>query len=172
MKCNKLLTARKNAAVFFDSASDLAGLTPDEIAAAKANATAAGQDGKYMIAIINTTQQPVLMSLTNRASREKVFKASWYRAEKGDEGDTRETLEKMAKLRLQKAKLMGKKSFAEWKLQDQMAQTPAPAMPRPRPALTRAGGAARSAAAQPVRAARTAWAGSRLRPAPALPPGP
>jgi len=37
----------------------LAGLTPDEIAAAKANATAAGQDGKYMIAIINTTQQPV-----------------------------------------------------------------------------------------------------------------
>lgn len=125
---NKLLIARKNAAVFFDSASDLAGLTPDEIAAAKANATAAGQDGKYMIAIINTTQQPVLMSLTNRASREKVFKASWYRAEKGDEGDTRETLEKMAKLRLQKAKLMGKKSFAEWKLQDQMAQTPAPAM--------------------------------------------
>lgn len=125
---NKLLTARKNAAVFFDSASDLSGLTPDEIAAAKANATAAGQDGKYMIAIINTTQQPVLMSLTNRASREKVFKASWYRAEKGDEGDTRETLEKMAKLRLQKAKLMGKKSFAEWKLQDQMAQTPAPAM--------------------------------------------
>ncbi|MFY8110789.1 MAG: M3 family metallopeptidase [Flavobacterium sp.] len=125
---NKLLTARKNAAVFFDAASDLAGLSADEIAAAKANATAAGQDGKYMIAIINTTQQPVLMSLTNRASREKVFKASWYRAEKGDEGDTRETLEKMAKLRLQKAKLMGKKSFAEWKLQDQMAQTPAPAM--------------------------------------------
>ncbi|MGL2994147.1 M3 family metallopeptidase [Flavobacterium sp. TSSA_36] len=125
---NKLLTARKNAAVFFDAASDLAGLSADEIAAAKANATAAGQDGKYMIAIINTTQQPVLMSLTNRVSREKVFKASWYRAEKGDEGDTRETLEKMAKLRLQKAQLMGKKSFAEWKLQDQMAQTPAPAM--------------------------------------------
>lgn len=125
---NKLLVARKNAAVFFESESDLAGLTPNEIAAAKANATAAGQGGKYMIAIINTTQQPVLMSLTNRASREKVFKASWYRAEKGDEGDTRETLEKMAKLRLQKAQLMGKKSFAEWKLQDQMAQTPAPAM--------------------------------------------
>lgn len=125
---NKLLTARKNAAVFFDSPSDLAGLTPDEIATAKANATAAGQDGKYMIAIINTTQQPVLMILTHRASREKVFNASWNRAEKGDEGDTRETLEKMAKLRLQKAQLMGKKSFAEWKLQDQMAQTPAPAM--------------------------------------------
>ena len=125
---NKLLTARKNAAVFFESVSDLAGLTSDEIAAAKANATAAGQDGKYMIAIINTTQQPVLTSLSNRAAREKVFKASWYRSEKGDEGDTRETLEKMAKLRLQKAQLMGKKSFAEWKLQDQMAQTPAPAM--------------------------------------------
>jgi len=47
---------------------------------------------------------------------------------KNDEGDTREVLEKMAKLRLQKAKLMGKKSFAEWRLQDQMAQKPEAAM--------------------------------------------
>ena len=47
---------------------------------------------------------------------------------KNDDGDTREVIERMARLRLQKANLMGKKSFAEWKLQDQMAKTPAPAM--------------------------------------------
>lgn len=121
---NKLLFARKNAAVYFDRPEELKRLTPQEIALAKANATAAGQDGKYKIDLINTTQQPVLMSLKNRASREKVFNASWTRAEKGDEGDTREIVERLAKLRLQKAQLMGKKSYAEWKIQDQMAQKP------------------------------------------------
>ncbi|MFV8369179.1 M3 family metallopeptidase [Flavobacterium sp. LB2R40] len=125
---NKLLIARKNGAILFDNVNDLAGLSTNEIAAAKVKATEAGQDGKYLIGLLNTTQQPVLQSLTNRASREKIFKASWNRAEKNDDGDTREVIERMARLRLQKANLMGKKSFAEWKLQDQMAQSPAPAM--------------------------------------------
>jgi peptidyl-dipeptidase Dcp len=125
---NKLLIARKNGAVLFDNSSDLDGLSPDEIAAAKDKAKEAGQDGKYLIGLLNTTQQPLLKSLKNRATREKIFKASWSRAEKGDEGDTREIIEKTAKLRLQKANLMNKKSFATWALQDQMAKTPEPAM--------------------------------------------
>jgi len=125
---NKLLIARKNGAVLFDNVSDLAGLSSDEIAAAKAKATEAGQDGKYLIGLLNTTQQPLLSSFKNRATREKIFKSSWTRAEKNDDGDTREVLEKMAKLRLKKANLMGKKSFAEWRLQDQMAKVPSNAM--------------------------------------------
>ena len=125
---NKLLIARKNGAVLFNDAKELDGLSADEIAAAKAKATEAGHDGKYLIGLLNTTQQPLLQNLTNRATREKIFKSSWNRAERNDDGDTREVLEKTARLRLQKAKLMGKKSFAEWKLQDQMAQSPAPAM--------------------------------------------
>nr|WP_245980358.1 M3 family metallopeptidase [Flavobacterium aquicola] len=125
---NKLLLARKNGAVLFDNASDLDGLSDAEIEAAKQKAKEAGYENKYLIGLLNTTQQPLLVSLKNRASREKIFKSSWYRAEKSDEGDTRETLEKLARLRLQKANLMGKKSFAEWKLQDQMAKTPQPAM--------------------------------------------
>ncbi|SEA77760.1 peptidyl-dipeptidase Dcp [Flavobacterium gillisiae] len=124
----KLLIARKNGAVLFDNVKDLDGLSANEIAAAKAKATEAGHDGQYLLGLSNTTQQPVLQSLTNRATREKIFKSSWTRAEKNDDGDTREVLEKMAKLRLQKANLMGKKNFAEWKLQDQMAETPARAM--------------------------------------------
>ena len=125
---NKLLTARKNGAVLFDTESDLDGLSSDEIAAAKTRATEAGHDGKYLIGLLNTTQQPLLPSLKNRATREKLFKSSWTRAEKNDDGDTREILLKMAKLRLQKAKLMCKKSYSEWRLQDQMAKTPTNAM--------------------------------------------
>jgi peptidyl-dipeptidase Dcp len=125
---NKLLLARKNGSVLFDNETDLEGLSADEIAAAKDKAKAAGQEGHYLIGLSNTTQQPLLSSLTNRATREKIYKSSWNRAEKNDEGDTREVLEKIARLRLQKGQLMGKKSFAEWKLQDQMAQTPEVAM--------------------------------------------
>lgn len=121
---NKLLEVRKNGAVLINDVKELDGLSTDEIAAAAANAKIAGQEGKYLLTLLNTTQQPLLQNLKNRATREKLFKASWYRAEKGDENDTRAILEKMAKLRLQKAQLMGKSSFAELKLMDQMAKKP------------------------------------------------
>ncbi|MDK7375106.1 M3 family metallopeptidase [Weeksella virosa] len=121
---SKLLEARKNGAVLFDDVKELDGLSADDIAAAANDAKKAGFDGKYLLALQNTTQQPLLQNMKNRASREKLFKASWTRAEKRDANDTRETIEQLAKLRLEKAQLFGKKNFAEWKLQDQMAKTP------------------------------------------------
>ncbi len=121
---NKLLEARKQGGVFFSDAKELDGLSADEIAAAAADAKTAGQPGKYLLALQNTTQQPLLQNLKNRVTREKLFKASWTRAEKGDANDTRSTIEQLAKLRLKKAQILGKKNFAEWKLQDQMAKTP------------------------------------------------
>lgn len=125
---NKLLKARKNGAIYFDNAAQLKGLSQQEIDAAKMQAKEAGKPGKYMISLQNTTQQPILQYLEDRNSRKKIYESSWHRAENNDEGDTRETLEKMVRLRLQKAQLMGKKSFAEWKIQDQMAKTPEAAM--------------------------------------------
>lgn len=121
---NKLLEARKQGGVFFNNAKELDGLSADEIAAAASDAKNAGKPGQYLLALQNTTQQPLLQNLKNRNTREKLFKASWMRAEKGDANDTRETIEKLAKLRLKKAQVLGKKSFAEWKLQDQMAKNP------------------------------------------------
>ncbi|MGZ5272849.1 MAG: M3 family metallopeptidase [Kaistella sp.] len=125
---SKLLDARKNGAVVISDVKELDGLSADEIAAAAADAKAAGHDGKYLLTLLNTTQQPLLQNLKNRATREKLFKASWYRAEKGNADDTRTILERQAKLRMDKAHLSGKKSFAEWKLQDQMAKNPENAM--------------------------------------------
>ena len=124
----KLLEARKKGGVVIGDVKELDGLSADEIAAAAADAKEAGYPGKYLLQLLNTTQQPLLQNLNNRATREKLFKASWYRAEKGDANDTRPVIEKMARLRLQKAQLLGKKSFAEWKLQDQMAKRPEEAM--------------------------------------------
>lgn len=125
---NRLLLARKNAALLITDVKELDGLTESEIAAAKEKARTTGYEGKYLLGLVNTTQQPMLTTLKNRATREKLFKASWERAEKNDSADTRELIEKMARLRLEKARLMGKKNYAEWKLQDQMAVRPEVAM--------------------------------------------
>lgn len=121
---SKLLEARKKGAVLINDVKELDGLSPDEIAAAATDAKNAGQEGKYLLTLLNTTQQPLLQNLKNRATREKLFKASWYRAEKGDENDTRAILEKTAKLKMDKAHLMGKSSYAELNLMDQMAKKP------------------------------------------------
>ncbi|MDA3614872.1 M3 family metallopeptidase [Polluticaenibacter yanchengensis] len=121
---SKLLAARKDAAVIFDKAEELDGLNAEELKAAQSDAEAAGQKGKYLIALQNYTQHPLLQNLKNRATREKIFKASWTRAERGDKNDTRAIIEQLAKLRLQKAKLLGKPNFAAWTLQDQMAKNP------------------------------------------------
>ena len=121
---SKLLEARKKGAVLINDVKELDGLSADEIAAADTDAKNAGQEGKYLLTLLNTTQQPLLQNLKNRATREKLFKASWYRAEKGDENDTRAILEKTAKLKMDKAHLMGKSSYAELNLMDQMAKKP------------------------------------------------
>ena len=125
---SKLLDARKNGALLIDDVKLLDGLSPDEIAAAKTDAEQAGQNGKYLLALQNTTQQPLLQNLKNRETREKLYNASWFRAEKNDKADTRSIIEKLMKLRLQKAQILGKKSYADWSLQDQMAKTPEAAM--------------------------------------------
>ncbi|WP_159018421.1 M3 family metallopeptidase [Algibacter sp. L3A6] len=121
---SRLLKARKDAALVVDTAEELDGLSPDDIERAKLKAEEAGHEGKYILGLSNTTQQPLLAVLKNRETRQKLFEASFTRAEKGNDADTRQVVEEIALLRMQKAQLMGKKNYAEWKLQNQMAKTP------------------------------------------------
>ena len=121
---SRLLKARKEAALVVDTAEELDGLSPGDIERAKLKAEEAGHEGKYILGLSNTTQQPLLAVLKNRETRQKLFEASFTRAEKGNDADTRQVVEEIALLRMQKAQLMGKKNYAEWKLQNQMAKTP------------------------------------------------
>ena len=125
---NKLLAAAKAGALVVSDKSKLAGLSDAGIAAAAAAAKDRKLDGKWVIPLQNTTQQPALASLTDRDTRHQLFENSWTRAEKGDANDTRDTIAQMAKIRADKAKLLGFDSYAAWKLQDQMAKTPATVM--------------------------------------------
>ena len=121
---NQLLGAAKEGALVVGNAAALDGLGPAELAAASSAATDRHLDGKWVISLANTTQQPLLGSLRVRATREQLFKAGWTRAERGDTNDTRTTIAKLAELRADKAKLLGQPNFAAWRLQDQMAKTP------------------------------------------------
>jgi len=82
----------------------------------------------YVLPLQNTTQQPDLVSLSNRTTRQALFENSWNRAEKGDANDTRDTIARIAQLRAQKGKLLGFPNFAAWKIEDQMAKTPEAAL--------------------------------------------
>jgi peptidyl-dipeptidase Dcp len=123
----KLLAATKDGAFVTTDKSALSGLSDAQIGGAAEAAKGRKLEG-YVIPLQNTTQQPYLMSLTNRETRQKMFENSWGRAERGDANDTRETIAKIANLRAQKAQLLGFSSFAAWKLQDQMAKTPQSAL--------------------------------------------
>ena len=111
-------------AVVVDSRDELDGLTDSAIEAAANEANSRGLDGKYVIALKNTSGQPSMSSLTNRDLREKIHKTSLSRGSRGGEFDNRENLSKVIKLRAQRAQLMGYSNHAAYRLESQTAQTP------------------------------------------------
>jgi peptidyl-dipeptidase Dcp len=121
---NKLLGGTKAGALVLVDKAELSGLTPAEIEAAAQAAADRGLKGKWVIPLQNTTQQPYLQSLNNREIRKKLFEASWNRCEKNDENDTRSVIERIAKLRAEKARLLNYSNYAGWVLENQMAKTP------------------------------------------------
>jgi len=124
----KLVAATAAAAVVVDDKARLDGLSDADVAAAAEAAKGKKLDGKFVLALQNTTQQPVLASLKNRDLRAEVLKASETRTERGDGNDTRQTIQRLAQLRAQKAKLLGFENYAAYSLGDQMAQKPEAAL--------------------------------------------
>ena len=125
---NKLLAATKAGALVVDDRTQLAGLSDAEIDAAAEAAKSRGLAGKWVIPLQNTTQQPALASLSNRATRQRLFEASTHRAELGDTNDTRATIRRLAQLRAERAKILGFPTFAAYTLTDKMAKTPETAL--------------------------------------------
>ncbi len=121
----KLLEGRNAAALVVDNPAELAGLSKEQIDAAAERAKQRGMPGKWVVALQNTTQQPPQVSLTNRATRQKLFLQSILRGERGDSNDTRAIVSRLAQLRAEKAKLLGFPTWADFRLSDVMAQTSA-----------------------------------------------
>jgi peptidyl-dipeptidase Dcp len=117
-----LLDANNAGALIITDKAELTGLSESQINAMKIE----GEES-WKISLLNTTQQPLLQSLENRATREKLFKAGWNRTD-GSKNDTKAIITELAELRAQKGKLLGFSNYAEWSLQKTMAKNPATVM--------------------------------------------
>nr|WP_245399506.1 peptidyl-dipeptidase Dcp [Xylella fastidiosa] len=124
----KLVAATAASAIVVDEKNKLDGLSEGDIAAAAEAANARKLNDKYVLALQNTTQQPISASLKDRDLRAQVLQASETRAEKGDANDTRQIVQRLTQLRAQKAKLLGFPNYAAYNLADQMAKTPEAAL--------------------------------------------
>lgn len=111
-----------------ENESDLAGLPPDLIAAAAANAEARGLKGKWVINNTRSSMEPVLTSAANRALREKVWRTYFSRGDTGGKTDNNAIITEILKLRFERAQLLGYKTHAHWRVEPQMAGTPERAM--------------------------------------------
>jgi peptidyl-dipeptidase Dcp len=117
----KLLAAAKAGALHVADPAALAGLSPQQLAAAQEDAKSRKLSG-YVLPLQNTTQQPALADLTSHATRQQLLDASLNRAEHGDANDTRNVISEIAQLRAKKAALLGYPTYADYTLYDQMAK--------------------------------------------------
>ena len=118
-----VLKSSKEGAVVVDSVAELDGLSPEQVGAAERAAAERNLQGKYLITLQNTTNQPPLARLKNRALRERIYKASIERSNGGD-ADNNAIIAKMVKLRAERAKLLGYPNHAAYQLEDESAATP------------------------------------------------
>lgn len=118
----KLLAAAKTGGLVLDYRHQLDGLNDDEIENAALAAREKGLNDRWLIPLLNNTQQPAQAQLRDRQTRENLFNASWLRTQKGDSNDTRALILRLVALRAQQAQLLGFRDYASLSTADQMAK--------------------------------------------------
>ena len=108
-------------AVVVDDAAALKGFSDEQVAAAAEAARARGLDGKYVIALLNTTGQPAEAQLEDRALRERIHEASVARGSRGNQWDNTGIIAQVLKLRAERAALLGYDTYANYVLADETA---------------------------------------------------
>ena len=121
-----VLADEKSFAMILDE-EDLAGLPDFARAAARAAAEERGQPDKYAITLARSSVESFLQFSSRRDLREKAFQAWIRRGENGGPTDNRALIAEMVASRGERAKLLGFATFSDYRLDDQMAKTPAAA---------------------------------------------
>nr|MBP6658955.1 M3 family metallopeptidase [Bacteroidia bacterium] len=123
-----LLADESNGMVEIKSEADLAGLS-SSMKNGYANAAKDRKlDGSWVISNTRSSVEPFLTYSENRALREKVWQMFVNRGDNGDDHDNNKIITQILNLRKERAKLLGFKNHAEWRLQNSMAKTPQKAM--------------------------------------------
>ncbi|MUV04192.1 peptidase M3 [Flavobacterium rakeshii] len=103
---------------------DLAGLPEELIIATAEEAEAKDKKGKWVFTLHNSSVMPFLQYAENRELRKKIWNAYQRRGDNGDKYDNRSNVVQLVNLRMEKAKLLGYKSHADYILEERMAKTP------------------------------------------------
>jgi peptidyl-dipeptidase Dcp len=119
-----VLNEKNEMAVVVDTKEELAGLPDDQIAAAVEAAKARKLEGKYVLPLMNFSQQPQETYLQNRALRQKLQEASLSRNSRGNKYDNREIVSKVVKLRTERAQMLGYPTYAAYALANETAKNP------------------------------------------------
>ncbi|MDQ4501165.1 M3 family metallopeptidase [Sinomonas sp. ASV322] len=117
----RVAKAINDAAVLVTDEAELAGLPADDRASAAQAARAAGHEGGWLLTFVQPTGQPVLAVLENRDLRRRVFERSVARGSSEGDTDARGLVLDMARLRAEKASLLGYETFADLAVDDQTA---------------------------------------------------
>ncbi len=118
-----VLKASKDGAVLVEDVKQLDGFSSEQIGAAAAAAKGRGLEGKWLIPLQNTTIQPALTRLSNRALRERIYRASITRSNGGD-ADNTVVVAQIVKLRAEHAQILGYANYAAEILEDETAANP------------------------------------------------
>jgi peptidyl-dipeptidase Dcp len=118
-----VLKSSRDAALVVEHESELEGLSAPQIVAAADAARARGLAGKWLIALQNTTMQPVLSQLRCRALRQRIYQASTARAV-GGSSDNTAIIAQVVRLRALRARLLGFPNHAAYVLHDETAGDP------------------------------------------------
>ena len=119
-----VLAEVNDSAIIVTDRAELAGLSDEQIAGLAESAKEKNMPGKYRIALVNTTIQPVMPQLDNRGLRERLHNASVARGARGNTWDNRAIVSKVTKLRAERAAIMGYPSFAAFSMAEETAKNP------------------------------------------------
>ncbi len=117
-----VLKEKNSSSVVVGNKGELSGLSDNQLAATVAAAKDERQEGKFVVRLQNTTGQAILGSLQSRPLRQRVMETSLSRNSKGGTYDNRDVIIKIARLRAERAKLLGYESHAAYQLEDQTAR--------------------------------------------------
>jgi peptidyl-dipeptidase Dcp len=119
-----LLAETNDFKLIIDNKEDLTGLPDGVIAQAAAMAKSLGKEGKWVFTLQVPSMTPFLQYSDRRDLREKLFTAYFMKGDNDNEYDNKEIIARIANLRLERSKLLGYKSFADYALERNMAKTP------------------------------------------------
>jgi peptidyl-dipeptidase Dcp len=119
-----LLSDENDRFIELKSEADLAGLQPGFREAIAQAAEAKGKKGSWLILNTRSFVEPFLSSSDRRDLRESVWRMFVNRGDNGDKNDTNGIITEVLQLRAERAKLLGYKTHAHWRVEDAMAKTP------------------------------------------------